>query len=375
MRRRFPIFDSTVYLNSCSQGALSDVVRDAYAAYLRDWDERGSPWEYWVERMESMRATFARLVNASADEIAVTTSASAGVSALASGLRFDRGRSKVVITDFEFPTIGQIWHAQESRGARVEHVPEGAGATIPLESFDKAIDDDTALVSVTQVCYRNGSRIDIEGVVALAHERGALVLVDASQAVGAIPVDVRSLDVDFLVGGTLKYLLSSAGLAFLYCRGNLTAQVVPTTTGWFADEDIFAMDISDYSPHPTARRFDSGTPPVPNIYAGLAGVGLMTRVGIGATEAHVRGLNARLIAGLNALGAVVVTPVRRGPLIAVAATDEHALVAALAAESIVTSSRDGNLRISAHCYNTADDVDVLLDALTRHTHLLARAGA
>src|SRR4051794_16793568 len=136
-RHRFPIFEQQVYINSCSQGALSDSVRAAYAHYLADWDEKGAPWEYWVERQEASRAAFAGLVNAGPDEIAVTTSLSAGVSALASGLRFTK-RSKVVITDWEFPTIGQIWHAQEARGARVTHVSAADDGTIPLEHFEHA---------------------------------------------------------------------------------------------------------------------------------------------------------------------------------------------------------------------------------------------
>ena len=141
-RHRFPIFEHQVYMNSCSQGALSDSVRSAYGHYLADWDEKGAPWEYWVERQEAARSAFAGLVNAGTDEIAVTTSLSAGVSALASGLRFTK-RSKVVLTDWEFPTIGQIWHAQEARGARVVHVPAADDGTMPLEHFERAIDDDT----------------------------------------------------------------------------------------------------------------------------------------------------------------------------------------------------------------------------------------
>src|SRR6266496_5241038 len=163
-RHRFPIFEQQVYINSCSQGALSDAVRAAYDQYLKDWDEHGAPWEYWVEQQEAARAAIAGLVNADADEIAVTTSLSAGVSALASGLRYAR-RSKVVLTDWEFPTIGQIWHAQEARGARVVHVPEAGDGTIPFEHFERAIDDDTLLVSITHVCYRNGAMLDVDKVV------------------------------------------------------------------------------------------------------------------------------------------------------------------------------------------------------------------
>jgi selenocysteine lyase/cysteine desulfurase len=372
-RHRFPIFEQRIYINSCSQGALSDAVRGAYEQYLRDWDEHGAPWEYWVERQEAARNAFAQLINATPEEIGVTTSLSAGVASLASGLRFAR-RSKVVLTDWEFPTIGQIWHAQEARGARVVHVREDTDGTIPLEHFDAAIDDDTLLVSITHVCYRNGAMMDVQGVVDLAHERGAYVLLDAFQTVGSLPVDVKALGVDFLGAGVLKYLLGSAGLAFLYCRRELVEKVRPTATGWFADEDIFTMDHTDYSPARTAARFQSGTPPVPAIYAGIAGIELMQEIGIAETRAHVNELNAHLIAGLDELDVTVVTPrasERRGALVCVKAKDARALVAALEREGIVTSERDSNLRVSAHAYNTVEDVDAVLAALHRHRDLLA----
>lgn len=376
IRGRFPIFKRKVYVNSCSQGALSDSVRAAYQRYLDDWDERGAPWEYWVELMEAAREEFAGLIGADGDEVAVTTSVSAGVSALASAFRFDQGRDTIVVSNFEFPTIGQIWHAQELRGARVVHVPAERDGTIPLERFEAAVDERTALVAVTAVCFRNGSRIDVEGVTRLAHQRGARVLLDAYQAVGALPIDVRAMEVDFLAAGVLKYLLGAAGLAFLYCRAEHVKELVPTATGWFADADIFQMDIHDYSPSPTARRFEAGTPPVPNIYAGIAGIRLMREIGVAATAEHVRGLNDLLLEGLDELGARVVTPrdpARRGPLIAVESSDVHALVEALAADEIVTSSRDANLRISPHCYNSTEDIRALLDSLARHRDLLVRA--
>jgi len=305
----------------------------------------------------------------------VTTSISAGVSALATGLRYAR-RSKVVLTDWEFPTIGQIWHAQEARGARVVHVPPADDGTIPLEHFERTIDDDTLLVSITHVCFRNGVRIDVEPVVRLAHERGALVLLDVYQSIGSLPVDVRALDVDFLAAGVLKYLLGSAGLAFFYCRRDLVERVWPTATGWFADKDIFEMDHRDYSPATTASRFQSGTPPIPAIYAGIAGMELMEEIGIAETREHVLGLHSRLLDGLDALGAKVVTPrdpEQRGALLCVVSTDASALVEALARDGIVTSPRDGSLRISPHAYNSLEDVDQVLEALERHRGLLVRA--
>jgi selenocysteine lyase/cysteine desulfurase len=364
-RGRFPIFERLVYINSCSQGALSDSVRAAYDEYLTGWDERGAPWDYLVERTEAARGAFARLVNAQTDDVAVTTSLSAGVSALASAIDFSV-RPKVVISDYEFPTIGQIWHAQQLRGAEV-HV-------VAPEDVEDAIDERTAVVSITGVCYRNGARLPVEEIASVGREHGALVVLDAYQAAGTYPLDVRELGVDVLASGVLKYLLGSAGLGFMWVRPGLSTELVPTETGWFADRDIFEMDHTRYAPSPTARRFQSRTPPVPSIYAGIAGIELMLEIGVAETREHVSALNDQLIAGIDDLGGTVVTPrdpERRGALVCVASTDAPGLVAELGKDGIVTSDRDGNLRVSAHAYNTVEDIDAVLAALARHRALLA----
>ena len=264
-------------------------------------------------------------------------------------------------------------HAQELRGAEVVHVRPEPDGRIPLERFAEAIDERTALVCCTAISYRTGYRLDVAEVARLAHECGALCLADSYQAAGAVPLDVRALGVDLVTAGTVKYLLASAGLAFMFVRRDLHERLLPTQTGWFADEDIFQMDISDYSPAPDARRFDAGTPPVPNIYAGIAGMGIVQEAGVAAIEAHVRRLVDRLLGGLDELGATVTTPRAEGeygPLVCVESTDPDALVRALAAERIVTSSRDSSLRVSLHLYNDEDDVDRVLSALRTHKQLL-----
>lgn len=124
IRSRFPIFERKTFINSCSKGALSTDVRDAYHKYLRDWQEKGAPWDLWVGKLEAVRHAFAHLINAQSDEVAITASVSASVNALASGLDFSGERNGVVVDDFAFPTTAQIWHAQAPRGAKVTHVPE-----------------------------------------------------------------------------------------------------------------------------------------------------------------------------------------------------------------------------------------------------------
>src|ERR1700692_2408633 len=244
LRKEFPVLERKTYLNSGSYGALANDVKAAFEAYLEERLLRGANWDAWIAKLESVRALTATLLHAGPDEIAVTASVSAGLNALASALDFSGARNKVVVSDFEFPTNAQIWHAQEPRGARVVHVPRAADGYIPLENFARAIDEQTQLVAITHVCFRNGAKLDIAGIVRLAHAKGAKVLLDCYQSVGSLDIDVKSLGVDFAAGGMLKYLLGTAGIGFLYCRRELTESLLPSNTGWFAQSDIAAMELT-----------------------------------------------------------------------------------------------------------------------------------
>jgi selenocysteine lyase/cysteine desulfurase len=157
----------------------------------------------------------------------------------------------------------------------------------------------------------------------------------------------------------------------MWCRPQLVERVLPTVTGWFAAADVGAMDARGYAPSSSARRFESGTPPVPSLYAGAAGIELIRGLGVEAIEAHVRELNDRLVEGVRELGGRVITPAYRGALVCVEATDPDALVAALLADGVIASSRDTSLRISLHAYNDGRDVDAVLAALASHRRLLA----
>ncbi|WP_256839622.1 aminotransferase class V-fold PLP-dependent enzyme [Ornithinimicrobium faecis] len=371
IRSRFPVFERLTYLNSCSQGALSDVVRGAYDDYLSGLETTGSDWDAWVGKQEELRDLLAALLNTARGNVAVTTSASAGLSAIASALDFSGSRNRVVTTDLDFPTSAQIWHAQARRGAEIHTVRAGSSAVLDLEELAAAVDERTAIVTVPHVCYRNGAHVDLAAVIEIAHQRGARVVVDAYQSVGARPLDMQALKPDFLVGGMLKYLLSSPGAAFLYADPETTADLVPTVTGWFAARDIFAMSIEGFDPAADARRFEAGTPAVPSLFAGAAGLALMLEIGVESTAAHVAGLCTQLREGVAEIGGTVATPATAaGPMIAVRSTNAPALVAALANEGIIVSDRDGNVRVSPHCYNSAEDIDHALRVLTAQKGLL-----
>lgn len=366
LRKEFPVLARKVYLNSGSYCALAKSVRAAFESYMEDRLQVGANWDVWVTKNESVRAAMARLLGAETDEIAVTASASAGINALASALDFSGPRNKVVVSDFEFPTNAQIWHAQEKRGARIVHVPIAQDGYIPLEQFAAAIDEQTQLVAVTQVCFRNGARLDIAGITRLAHAKGARMLVDCYQAVGAVDIDVKALDVDFAVGGMLKYLLGTAGIGFLYVRKQLIESLLPTHSGWFAQSDIAAMDIFANRPSPTARRFEAGTPPVANCYAAEAGLKIILDAGTREIENRIRGLTRRCLDGLEEIGWPSLTPrpdERHGPMICVRSRDSARLTSKLMERDIVTSYRDQGVRATIHFYNTDDDIDTFVAAL------------
>ncbi len=366
LRREFPVLERKTYLNSGSYCALANDVRAAFEAYMEDRLLVGANWNVWVAKNESVRALTATLLHAAPDEIAVTASVSAGLNALASALQFSGSRDKVVISDFEFPTNAQIWHAQEPRGARVVHVPRAADGYIPLENFAKAIDEHTQLVAITHVCFRNGAKLDIPGIVRLARANGARVLLDCYQSVGSIDIDVKALDVDFAAGGMLKYLLGTAGIGFLYVRDSIIESLVPSNTGWFAQADIGAMDITANRPAPSARRFEAGTPAVVNCYAAEAGLKFLLAAGTPAIERRNYALTRRCMQRLEEIGWPSITPLaneRRGATVAVPARDSGGLCAELGRRDIVVSNRDDNVRASFHFYNNEDDVESFIASM------------
>jgi selenocysteine lyase/cysteine desulfurase len=272
----------------------------------------------------------------------------------------------VVVSDFEFPTNAQIWHAQELRGARVVHVPRAADGYIPLDHFAKAIDEQTQLVAITHVCYRNGAKLDIPGIVRLAHAKGARVLLDCYQSAGALDIDVKALDVDFAVGGMLKYLLGTAGIGFLYVRDAFVRPLLPTNSGWFGQDDIFAMDITANRPAADARRFQAGTPPVVNCYAAEAGLEILLAVGTEAIEKRNTALTELCMRRLEEIGWPSITPrtsERRGAMIAVPSRNSRELSGELMKRDVVTSHRDDNVRASFHFYNDEDDVESFIAAM------------
>jgi selenocysteine lyase/cysteine desulfurase len=372
LRSRFPILREKTYLYNCSQGALSDAVECGMREYAASWRTSSSPWDEWMEAYEALRAEFARFINAEPDEVAIITSASAGINPIASALRFEQ-RNRVVMSEYEFPTMGHIWLGQRPRGAQIQFL-DGVENRVPTESYARAIDGRTCIVPLTHVSFLNGFRSDVAGVSQIAHANGALVFLDGYQDCGTRPLDVKALDVDFFVTGTLKYMLGPPGLGFLYVRRELVERLTPTMTSWMSQRDVFAFRTKHLELSPAARRFEGGTPPIPNIYQARPALDLLVRIGMENVAVQIERLTRAFLQGARDLHIESKTHAESvGPLVVLRSKDAAALAGKLTARGIVTSSRLDGVRFAFHVYNTIDDVHTALAALEENLDLLVRA--
>jgi kynureninase len=366
-RDEFPIFERTIYLNSCSLGALSRAARGRVAGYLDQWDTRGAAnwYDVWWAALEELRSRYGRMINARPGEIALHPSVSSILGVIGSGLDTSK-RRRIVTTNLDFPTLPYQWLP---RDVEVIILESRDGISVPVEQFALAVNHDTALVATSHVYFTSGAIQDVRAIADVAHRAGALCLIDGYQAAGQIPVDVRALDVDFYLSGGLKWLLGGTGITFLYAKSESTADVVPTATGWFAHKEQFAFDPASFTAHDDARRFETGTPALLSVHAQLGGLDVLEAAGIPAIRSVTSALTEDLIAVARARGAKPKIAERaedRTAIVMIPRTDPGADVARLAEAGFIVDKRPGHVRISPYFYNVADDhralLEVLLDA-------------
>ena len=358
-RGEFPIFQSSVYLNTCSLGALGERSRRKVAEFLDLWQSRGaSAWyDVWWEALGDLRARYGRLVNAAATEIALAPSISVALSAIAESLDYRR-RPKVVITSLDFPTVAYQWLAKAPAGVELVVVDSPDKISVPVEAIARAVDDRTALVVTSHVYFTTGAIQDIKRVAEVAHAHGALCLIDAYQSVGQIPVDVQDAGVDALVAGGLKWLLGGPGIVFLYVRESVARRLEPRISGWFGQREQFAFDPRALTFHDDARRFEMGTPALAAVYAQLGGLEYIEEIGTPRIREVTTALTEDLIATVRAAGftpKVAAEPERRSAIVMIPMSDPAAAVRHLAAGGVIVDSRPGHVRFSPFFYNVQDD--------------------
>lgn len=364
-RAEFPILERKVYLNSCSLGALSHRAMAKVAQFHEDWNTWGaSAWyELWLGRLAETRSAVARLLGASSDEIALTASVSVALTAVASAIEYGR-RPRVVVADLDFPTLAYQWMVRPD--VEVVRVRSDDGATIDPARWAEVVDERTAAVATSHVFFTTGAIQDIASIARIAHDQGALFIVDAYQSSGQVPVDVHAADVDLLITGPLKWLLGGPGLAYLYVRNELVPQLMPRIAGWFGAREQFRFDIGAFEFRDDARRFELGTPALPTVHTALGGHEIIEEVGIDRIRQRNRHLTERLIRRARSAGMVVrcAEPAEaRSAIVMVGHEDPAGAVDRLAARDVIVDWRPGYVRISPHFYNTDEEVDLVVDLL------------
>ena len=374
-RAHFPALNHLAYFASCSLGARSRDVADALSHMIYQMDAVGTPWESFEGSLDNLRSSIARLLHVPAREIAVLPNASTAAYQIASGIDWSR-RSTIVASCDEFPSLGHVWLAQERLGARVRFVDRVNDAAEAVEAYDRAIDGDTALVSVPAVTYERGQRLPVSTIAAIAHARGALVVTDAYQMLASEPTDASELGCDFLIAGASKYLAGLPGVAFLCAPGCNALHAMPTLTGWFGRQDPFAFNAQRLDWSTGAQRFETGTPPYVAIYAAEAAAKLIEQLDLSGVHATIRKLMANARGQLADMGerlALSNSADETGAHIALVEGNPARLASFLSDRDIVVAPRGELVRIAFHYYNSSDDIDRLCTAITefrRGTHSL-----
>jgi kynureninase len=268
------------------------------------------------------------------------------------------------MTELEFPSIQYFYHEQRRFGARVELVPSADPVRFDLEKFLAAIDETTLLVPISLVLFRSSFIVNAKAIVEKSHRVGARVILDVFQGSGTIPIDVRNLGVDFAVGGVLKWLCGGPGVAYLYVREDLRAQLKPALTGWIAHQRPFAFETGPIDQREDSFRYLNGTPHIPALFACQPGLDILNQVGIGAIREKSIVMTTRLLEGAKARGWSVNTPenfAERAGTVSVECPHAAEVCRELLAREILVDYRPkAGIRLSPHFYNIPDECDFAL---------------
>ncbi len=365
-RSEFPILERTTYMISNSLGAMPRGVYERMKSYADSWGLRGvRAWEEgWWDMAVRTGDGIGSLIGAGRGEISLHQNVTIIQAIISSCFDFRGPRNKVVLVDLEFPSIQYFYNEQARFGARVETIPSQDGIRIPLEKVLAAIDETTLLVPISLVLFRSSTIVNARAIIERAHRVGAHVILDLFQAAGTIPIDVRALGCDFAVGGVLKWLCGGPGVGYLYVRSDLRAKFKPAFTGWLAHQRPFNFETGAIDRREDSFRYLNGTPHIPALYACQPGLEILNEVGIGPIREKSMRQTARIIAGAQARGWRVNTPMdpaERAGTVSIDCPNAPEVMRELIAREILVDYRPkAGIRLSPHFYNTDEEIDFAL---------------
>ncbi len=366
-RPRFPILANKTYLINNSLGAMPASVNDALAEYTNLWATEGVvAWDTWLPEVANTAAVLEDIIQAPRGSMTMTQNVTNALAEVLSCLEFEAPRNQIVHCAGEFPTVEYLLDAQRRIGAEVVRIGDDP-LVFPAEQLLAAISDRTVLVVLSHVLFRTAELVDVRPFVRKARERGALVVLDAYQSMGAVPFDVVELDVDFLVGGSVKWLCGGPGAGYLYVHPNIVDRLEPRLAGWFSHARPFGFEPPPIEYAPGIGRFVGGTPNIPAYYQAREGYRIVREVGVEAIREKARGQTDLLIEGALARGYTVNTPrefARRGNHVTVDVPQAQRVKEELIRRGFVIDYRPGaGIRIAPHFYNTDAECVAILEEI------------
>ncbi|HLU10663.1 MAG TPA: aminotransferase class V-fold PLP-dependent enzyme [Oceanobacillus sp.] len=367
-RDEFPILQETTYLVSHSLGAMPRGVYDSLRAYADTWASRGvRAWgDSWWALNGQVGDKIGQIINAPPSTVSIHENLSIAASILYSGMSFPEGRTKIIIDDMIFPTMYYVLRGMFPQ-MQFHMVKSRDGITVPIDEMLDAIDEQTAFVSISHVLFRSAYIMPAHEIIEKAHRVGALTVLDAYHSVGVIPVDVTALNVDILIGGTLKWMCGGPGGVFMYVRPDLLPMITPKITGWFAHKRPFAFEVDEIELREDSYRFLNGTFGVASLYGIEPGIDIIAQIGAEVIRANSRRLTALLIKLAQKAGYEVRTPLNpdeRAGTVTLAVPHAYEVTRALLDRNIITDYRENaGIRISPHFYNTEDEVRLVIAAI------------
>ncbi|HKN82252.1 MAG TPA: aminotransferase class V-fold PLP-dependent enzyme [Pyrinomonadaceae bacterium] len=369
-REEFPTLASGIHLLSHSLGPVPRAARESMIAYIDAWEHHTSEdaWATsWWELSRRVGDRIARILGGAAGSVQIQPNASLALATVASCFDFKTGRNKVVTTALDFPSMEYFWDAQRQAGARVEVLPSANDISVPLERILEAIDSETCLVALAHTSYSSSYRVDARAIVKRAHEKGALVLLDVYQSAGVLQLNAADWNVDFLIGGTIKWLCGGPSCGYLYVRPDLQRDLRPRLTGWVAHDSPFDFAHAPMRYAKSVRRFAQGTPSIPALYSAIPGLEIIEAVGIAETAAESQRRTQLMIDFARDRGWTINTPLeqnQRGGSVMIGVDDAAALVERLAESRVFVDWRpSAGLRISPHFFNTDEEIEEALQIL------------
>jgi kynureninase len=370
-REEFPTLASGIHLLSHSLGPVPRAARESMLAYYDAWEQHTSEdaWATsWWEMSARVGDGIARILGGAPGSVQIQPNASIALSSVASCFDFEAaGRNKIVTSALDFPSMDYVWDAQRRLGAIVEVVHSDDGIVVPLKHTLEAIDDATCLVALSHVSFRSSYRIDVQAIVERAHECGAMVLLDVYQSAGAVELLASEWEVDFLIGGSIKWLCGGPACGYLYVRPDLQNDLQPRLTGWVAHEAPFDFSPAPMRYHKSVRRFAQGTPSIPALYSVLPGLQIIEEVGVTTIQAESQRRTEWMIDFALERGWKVNSPRDvndRGGSVMVYVDDGPGMVERLAEGKVFVDCRPGvGLRLSPHFFNTDEEVREAMEIL------------